>query len=219
MSSKLTLRMLLAAVTLAALQLCASGAPLEEPTGGETSGEEGEETPDLMGTLNIFNIWEQVIAPTKRHEKEFEEEFQGNVDYISLDNKRPSFPVKCPDSNFTKEACLQRLAEGLLNYTVLLKHVEKEYPNCSMLAEIEASVPLLITQIKAKMRKSERVKALTSSQKEQLLKELDNPDTYARKMTAHSVLSSLRFFLIDGKRSIRRWETPKRQAANTGSTN
>lgn len=63
--------MLLAAATLAALQLCASGAPLEEAADGETSGEEGEEeTPDLKGTLNIFDIWDQAIASTKRHEKE-----------------------------------------------------------------------------------------------------------------------------------------------------
>lgn len=57
--------MLLAAVTLAALQLCTSGAPLEEAADGETSG---EETPDLTGTM--FQIWDLAIAPTDRHEDE-----------------------------------------------------------------------------------------------------------------------------------------------------
>lgn len=59
--------MLLAA---AALLLRASGAPLEEPAGGETSGEGGEETSYPPDTLNIFNTWDLVIASTEQHKKE-----------------------------------------------------------------------------------------------------------------------------------------------------
>lgn len=61
------------------------------------------------------------------------------------------------------------------------------------------------------MKRGERVSAPSSSQEEQLLKQLDSPDTFQRRMTAHSILSHLRFFLIDGKRAFRKWETPRRQ--------
>ena len=65
------------------------------------------------------------------------------------------------------------------------------------------------------MRNSDQVAALSSSQEEQLLKELNNPDAFHRKMTAHSILYNLRLFLIDGKRSFRKWEMPKRRTAHT----
>ncbi|RVE66966.1 hypothetical protein OJAV_G00112670 [Oryzias javanicus] len=181
---------------------------------GDTSGEESlEEAPPL--TSNILRTWERVIEPTKRHQKEFEQEFHGNVDYILLDShKHASFPVKCPMSNYSKEACLQRLAQGLLVYRVLLKQVEKEYPDNSILRELKPAIPLLVAQIKEKMKRSERVSAPSSSQEEQLLKQLDSPDTFKRRMTAHSILSHLHFFLIDGKRAFRKWETPRRQKIN-----
>lgn len=47
-----------------------------------------------------------------------------------------------------QEACLQRLAQGLLVYSVLLKQVEKEYPDNSILRELKPGIPLLVAQIK-----------------------------------------------------------------------
>ncbi|XP_041822903.1 interleukin-6-like [Melanotaenia boesemani] len=207
---------------LAAVQLLpASGAPFEDAstnsTVDESSGEEGErvETSPLPKTSNIFSMWETIIEPMKGHQKEFEEEFQGNVDYLFLNNyKRPSFPVKCPESNFTREACLLRLVQGLQAYTVLLKLVKKEYPNSLTLPEV-SRLQQLMTLIKERMKNSKRVTVLTSSQEEQLLKELDNMDDFRRKMTAHSILHYLRIFLIDGKRSLCKWEMQRRRKTGT----
>lgn len=52
------------------------------------------------------------------------------------------------------------------------------------------------------MRDPEQVTTLTSSQEEQLLRDINNADTFHRKMTAHSILYKLHFFLVDGKRVI-----------------
>uniref|UniRef100_A0A8C8A2F2 Interleukin-6 n=1 Tax=Oryzias sinensis TaxID=183150 RepID=A0A8C8A2F2_9TELE len=214
-------RLLIAALLLLCMSAAAAAAAAAALTdappdllAGETSGEGSvEEAPPLAS--NIWRTWERLIEATKQHQKEFEQEFQGNVDYILLDgHKRSAFPVKCPMSNYSKEACLQRLAQGLLVYTVLLKQVEREYPDSSILREIKPGIPLLVAQIKEKMKRSERVPAPSSSQEEQLLKQLDSPDTFQRRMTAHSILSHLRFFLIDGKRAFRKWETPRRQKVN-----
>lgn len=56
------------------------------------------------------------------------------------------------------------------------------------------------------MKHPERVVELTTSEQERLLKELDNPDTFQRKMIAHNILRQLHWFLIDGKRAIVRKE-------------
>lgn len=50
--------------------------------------------------------------------------------------------------------------------------------------------------------KPDQVTALTSSQEEQLQRDIDIPDTFHRKMTVHSILYKLHYFLIDGKRVI-----------------
>lgn len=52
------------------------------------------------------------------------------------------------------------------------------------------------------MRDPEQVTALTSSQEEQLLRDINNADTFHRKMIAHSILYRLHFFLVDGKRVV-----------------
>lgn len=52
------------------------------------------------------------------------------------------------------------------------------------------------------MRDPEQVTALTSSQEDQLLRNINNTNAFVRKMTAHSVLYTLHFFLVDGKRVI-----------------
>ncbi|KAM9385704.1 interleukin-6-like [Pholidichthys leucotaenia] len=193
---------LLSAVTLATL-LWASGAPLEgEPItdipAGDLSGEEWEEPMD-----ELSRRWTEVLDITKGHKKEFEDEFHHNVKYDHLDNyKPPSLPERCPYSNFRKEACLQRLAEGLLKYSVLLKHVEREYPSSTILSGMKVNIEPMIKLIKERMKHSKRVTGLSSSQEEQLLKELSTPNTFHRKMTAHSILSNLINFLKDGKRAI-----------------
>ncbi|XP_061598328.1 interleukin-6-like [Cololabis saira] len=193
MASKFSLHLLSAAMLAAALLLCGS-APLED---GPTDGSSG----DFSG----------------EREEEFEEEFGGIVDYRSLENyKRPSFPRRCPKSNVSREACFKKLTKGLLVYTVLLKHTEKEYPNNLILPKIRAEIPQLILLIKGRMKNGEAVTALTSSQEETLLKELDSPDTFRRRMTAHSVLYFLRPFLIDGLRSFRKWQP--RNATQTNVT-
>lgn len=64
------------------------------------------------------------------------------------------------------------------------------------------------------MRNPDAVTAPTSSQEEQLLKDLDNPDPFRRKMTAHSILNHLYDFLIDGKRAIIRKERLRGNRAN-----
>lgn len=56
------------------------------------------------------------------------------------------------------------------------------------------------------MRHPERVSVLNSNQEEQLLRELNNPDTFHRKMMAHSILRQLRFFLLDGRVAVKRRE-------------
>ncbi|MED6285998.1 hypothetical protein CHARACLAT_001164 [Characodon lateralis] len=194
MFSKFNLRLLAAVMLAAALPLCVPGAPLKDPstdpTPAESSGEEDEEE-------GIVKTWRTVISFAERHKKEFEDEFQGNAEFHSLVNN--SFPV-FPKTFLSKEACFQRLVQGLLKYTVLLKHVDREYHNSSIVTGVNEAIPRLIKQIIANIGNGGRVVALTSSQEQQLLKELDSPDDYERKMTAHRILYSMRNFIIDSRR-------------------
>ncbi|XP_068432134.1 interleukin-6 [Clinocottus analis] len=213
---------LLSAVTLAAvlLLLHASGAPVgDAPTDiptGEPSGDEEEEVgpSDLLGASPV---WHAVLGVTKSHKKEFEDEFLHELKYHFLENyKVSSLPAGCPLSNFSKEACLHRLAHGLLVYTVLLKHVEKEYPGNLICSVAKYYSGLLINLSKDKMRNPEQVTALTSSQEAQLLGGLDQRNAFERKMTAHSILRQLHHFLVDSKRAITKREGKKgRQAFGT----
>lgn len=50
-----------------------------------------------------------------------------------------------------QEACLRWWAQGLLTYTALLKHVEKEYPGSQILSEARYYSGLLIPLIKEKV--------------------------------------------------------------------
>ncbi|XP_035537852.1 LOW QUALITY PROTEIN: interleukin-6-like [Morone saxatilis] len=111
----------------------------------------------------------------------------------------------CPEKS-SKEVCLRWLAQGLLTYTALLKHVEKESPS-SIRSEGQSFRSLLLkltSGIKNKMRHSEHVKALTSSQEGQLLRDFDSPDPFHRLMTTFKILYKLRDFLIDGIKNIRK---------------
>ncbi|XP_029976924.1 interleukin-6-like [Salarias fasciatus] len=129
----------------------------------------GEATSDLLST------WKALAGIAKQHKKQFEDEFHKSVTILES-YKTSSFPIKCPEFNFSREACYHRLAKGLQVYTVLLRHVEREYPQ----------------QPDPVRRQAE----------EQLLREFDTPDRYHRKMTAHSILHHLKVFLADGTRAI-----------------
>ncbi|XP_071368620.1 interleukin-6-like [Centroberyx affinis] len=198
---------------LSALARCVTGAPVAvaptESPSGDPSGEEQEaERPS-----DLSRLWDSFIATTELHEKKFEEEFQNQVNYQYLDDS--NFQSGCPGLNFSKESCLHRLVQGLLKYQVLLKHVEKEYPRNSMLPHVKLySLASLISLTKQKMKHPERVTAMTSSQEEQLLKELAHPDTFHRKMTAYNILHLLHLFLIDGKRAVVKMDMHRRSLAN-----
>lgn len=56
------------------------------------------------------------------------------------------------------------------------------------------------------MKKPDTVKALSSGEEESLLKEVDHPDTFQRKMFAHNILRKLHEFLRDTKIDIKRRE-------------
>uniref|UniRef100_A0A3B3WFE4 Interleukin-6 n=1 Tax=Poecilia mexicana TaxID=48701 RepID=A0A3B3WFE4_9TELE len=117
-----------------------------------------------------------------------------------------------------KEAGLQQLAQDLTKYSVLLKHVDKEYPGKLIVTELKATLPRLITKIKRTMRNADRVVALTGSQELQLLKDLESLDSYHRKMMAHSVLSSIRDFLVEWKRELTKKQVRKAQSSNLSET-
>lgn len=64
------------------------------------------------------------------------------------------------------------------------------------------------------MRNPGQVTALTSSQEVQLLNDLDNPNPFQRKMTAHNILRQLHYFLLKGKRAITKREKIRGTMAN-----
>ncbi|XP_054914796.1 interleukin-6-like [Poeciliopsis prolifica] len=220
MNSKINLRLLAALMLAAALPLCVLGAPLGDAVTDlppeESSGEGEKEVQTKPSPTDPFNITEtlaQILKVTKGHKEEFKNEFRGNVDYNSLN--RTLIPVKFPKS---KEARLQQLAQDLTTYSVLLKHVDKEYPGKSIVTELKAALPRLITKIKRAMRTADHVVALTSSQELQLLKELESLDSYHRKMMAHGVLSSLHDFLVEWKRELTKRRVRKTQISDRHET-
>ncbi|XP_039677120.1 interleukin-6 [Perca fluviatilis] len=212
---------LLSAVMLCALLLCAPGAPAEDaPTDSPAGDASGEEEEMMMPSdlLSASPVWASILGATERHKKEFEEEFKKyGFKYIFLEyyNNNTSLPARCSHYNFSKEACLHRMFHGLLIYTVLLKYVEKEYPGNSICKEFRYYGGLLINLIKRKMRNRGQVTALTSSQEAQLLRDLDNPSEYNRRMTAHSILRQLHYFLLEGKTVITKKERRQSQANRT----
>lgn len=50
-----------------------------------------------------------------------------------------------------QESCLRRLLEGLLIYSVLLKHVEEEYPLSRIPAEVRYYSSILIKEVENKV--------------------------------------------------------------------
>uniref|UniRef100_A0A672HF10 Interleukin-6 n=1 Tax=Salarias fasciatus TaxID=181472 RepID=A0A672HF10_SALFA len=153
----------------------------------------GEATSDLLST------WKALAGIAKQHKKQFEDEFHKSVTILES-YKTSSFPIKCPEFNFSREACYHRLAKGLQVYTVLLRHVEREYPQQPDPVRRQAvqQRPDPGHQGEGQVwRTSERLDPET-----QLLREFDTPDRYHRKMTAHSILHHLKVFLADGTRAI-----------------
>ncbi|KAM7384148.1 hypothetical protein PAMA_011476 [Pampus argenteus] len=210
----------LSAVMLAILVLCVSGSPVRdertESLAGVPSGEEEVVASDL---LSASKVWDSIIGATKHHKQEFEDEFKANVEYNFLEHyKTSSLPAGCrPNSNLSMEACLCRLAQGLHTYLVLFKHVEKECPGSLILLQTRYQSSFLINLIKEKMRHPERVSALNKSQEESVLRELDNPNTFHRKMTAHSILRQLHMFLVDGKRAVIKREMRRGSMTNSNT--
>ncbi|KAM9776935.1 interleukin-6-like isoform 2-T2 [Syngnathus typhle] len=199
---------ILAVGLVAFLVLRANGAPLTEATtvlpSSDTSSEEETAPSDLLTSAHVLD---SVLGTAKEHQKAFDDEFQNNVNFHLLAHyKAPQFPANCPSSNFSKEACLHRLAQGLSTYIILLKHVEKEYPGSKILSEAKHYSVLLLYNIKQKMKKPEEVTGLSSNEEESLLRSLYHPDAFHRKMTAHNILRNLYIFIVDGKRALRRKE-------------
>lgn len=52
---------------------------------------------------------------------------------------------------FSQDACLRRLLEGLLIYSVLLKHVEEEYPLSRIPSEVRYYSNILIKEVENKV--------------------------------------------------------------------
>ncbi|KAM9811593.1 interleukin-6-like [Syngnathus typhle] len=199
---------ILAVGLVAFLVLQANGAPLTEATTvlplSDTSSEEETAPSDL---LTSAHVWDSVLGTAKEHQKAFDDEFQNNVNFHLLEHyKAPQFPANCPSSNFSKEACLHRLAQGLSTYIILLKHVEKEYLGSKILSEAKHYSELLLYNIKQKMKKPEEVTGLSSNEEESLLRSLYHPDAFHRKMTAHNILRKLYIFIVDDERALRRKE-------------
>ncbi|XP_077599896.1 interleukin-6 [Stigmatopora nigra] len=200
MSSKMYAQ-ILAGAWLASLVLCAAGAPTVLPA-GERSGEEAELFP------SISPLWESVLGIAKDHRKDFENEFENMIKYNLLENyKLDQMPASCPISNFSKEACLQRLAQGLTTYTNLLKDVEKVYPGKRIVSEARHYAGFLLRLFKQKVKKPEDLTSPNNSnQVENGSTWLENRDEFHRKMVAHSVLRQLFIFLVDGKRVLTKKE-------------
>ncbi|XP_041811773.1 interleukin-6 [Chelmon rostratus] len=205
MPSKLNL---LFAVMLAALLQRAPGAPAQDALtysqAGDTSGEEEEEVPPEP----LRDVWDSVLGVSSRHQKQFEDEFHNKLKYDFLDNyKISSLPERCPTSNFSKEACFHRLVEGLLTFTALLQHVQKEYPSSTIPSDIRHYSSIVIGLIQQKMKHPERVTAVSSSQeREQQLGDIGGPDIFQRRMAAHSILHRFCQFLIYCKRELKKRE-------------
>uniref|UniRef100_A0A3Q4GRN1 Interleukin-6 n=1 Tax=Neolamprologus brichardi TaxID=32507 RepID=A0A3Q4GRN1_NEOBR len=196
------------AVMLAALLLCASGAPIEDRSvAGDFSGEETEEAE--MSTVKPFNIWRTLFDSAQEYEKA--------VRACSLTMINSSI-TRAILLSFVQEVCLQTLAKGLLIYSVLLKHVEKEYRGSLNFSDAPSNIGTLIDlagMVKGKMKNSNQVTALTSSEEEQLLKEVNSPDPYHSKLHAYSILRALKAFLSEGKRAVCRMEKKLNQSADT----
>ncbi|CAL8296409.1 unnamed protein product [Lota lota] len=176
------------------------------PSADSPSGEPPSEALEAEPLLCESPVWDVFIAFTKRHKKQFEEEFLNEANYDFLERTEiPSPPAGCPVT-LNKEACLLRLVQGLQWYKVLLMHVKREYPDNSLLPHIKYNSDLLIKLIKEKMRHPERLVVLSDTEAQNVLQRLDNTNMFLRKLTAHSILRKLHLFLIDGSRDLARKE-------------
>ncbi|XP_077447438.1 interleukin-6 [Stigmatopora argus] len=185
---------------LASLVVCGAGAPTVFPA-GHASGEEEELFP------SVSPLWESVLGIAKDHRNDFEDEFENTIKYNLLENfKLAQMPASCPISNFSKEACLHRLAQGLTIYTNLLKDVEKVYPGKRIVSEATYYTGILLRLFKQKVKKPVDLTSPNSSHVENVSTSLENQNEFHRKMVAHSVLRQLFIFLVDGKRVLTKKE-------------
>uniref|UniRef100_A0A667XXL3 Interleukin-6 n=1 Tax=Myripristis murdjan TaxID=586833 RepID=A0A667XXL3_9TELE len=186
------------AVMLALLARCGSGRPAgDAPTEGTPDDLSGEDV-QRSDLLSESPVWSSIIRSTRPDAQKV----RLKLEHYPL----PAPSALCPKFNFSKESCLQRQVQGLLKFRVLLKYVEREYPSNPVLPNFKFYSGLLISLIEGKMKHREQVRALTSSEEEMLLKEMDNPDVFHRRMTAHSILLKLNEFLIDSKKSVAKYD-------------
>ncbi|KAG7281375.1 hypothetical protein CRUP_023526 [Coryphaenoides rupestris] len=133
----------------------------------------------------------------------FKRNSQTRYNYDFLDQSEiPSQPLGCTVA-LKKEACLSRLVQGLQVYKVLLVYVKEVYPD-NVLPNINSDP--LIQLLKNEMRHPERVAAVSTVEAADMLQGLDNLTTFDKKLTAHSILRKLHFFLIDSKHDVARKE-------------
>lgn len=141
-----------------------------------------------------------------------------------------------------QDACLRRLLEGLQIYSVLLKHVEEQYPLSRIPSEVRYYSSILIKEVEnkvggtrnvqtkakdqmflnwnvvsllAQVRERDQAAPRTSGQEEQqqqVLRDLDQSDTFHKKMTAHGILYHLHYFLVDCRRVIVNKRSKPREA-------
>lgn len=81
--------------------------------------------------------------------------------------------------------------------------------NIELLLNQVSDVVILNIQVKDR----DQVIRLTSSQEEQLLKDINYPNMFHRKMTAHGILYNLHFFLVDCRRVIVNKRAKHRESA------
>uniref|UniRef100_A0A665TJH3 Interleukin-6 n=1 Tax=Echeneis naucrates TaxID=173247 RepID=A0A665TJH3_ECHNA len=190
-----------------------SAAPVDpEPTdspAGESSGEElwgpASPGPQLLCDSSIWGAIISLIDGLKLQNRlQVEDVFLQHHQVSSL-------PAALPGCKSNKEACLHWVAEGLQTYMVATKHLESQSADNSLPANIRYLCGLLISQIKQQMKKPEKVRVLTSSEEEQLLKDIDRLDAFSKRMTALSILDQFRAFLSDSVRKIRQKEKAKQK--------
>uniref|UniRef100_A0A8C6SIF7 Interleukin-6 n=1 Tax=Neogobius melanostomus TaxID=47308 RepID=A0A8C6SIF7_9GOBI len=178
---------LLMVLMLAALDISV-GAPVDFPT-EEPSGAGAEGGSHL---LSKNPLWKSLLDATHRHEQEAE--FPDLNPDLHLENFNiSSLPEDCRNASINMEGCLRRLAQGLLVYQVLLRHVEQEYPLSKVLPNAKHFSGPLITATK------EKPGGHTAEGSESLRH-------FSQKMFAHNILRKLHEFLRDTHIDIRERE-------------
>ncbi|XP_014898245.1 interleukin-6-like [Poecilia latipinna] len=150
--------------------------------------------------------------------KHVDKEYPGKLIVTELKATLPRLITKI------KRTVSPRLSISVNSIEALRPHVLMESgrtESCFLLylapALADTSINILAF-LSPQMRNADRVVALTGSQELQLLKDLESLDSYHRKMMAHSVLSSIRDFLVEWKRELTKRQVRKAQSSNLSET-